>query len=118
MMTLDNISYETSNQADRLEKASNSAYSLGEILNDLDIVVNAINAILKQSLRDSADLLTAFYSKESNVSNLVFLSKQLAASFQEGNKILICGNGGSACDAMHFAEEFTGRFRKDRRALP
>ena len=31
---------------------------------------------------------------------------------------MIAGNGGSACDAIHFAEEFTGRFRKDRRALP
>jgi D-sedoheptulose 7-phosphate isomerase len=33
-------------------------------------------------------------------------------------KVLICGNGGSGCDAQHFAEEFTGRFRKDRKALP
>ncbi len=39
-------------------------------------------------------------------------------SFKEGGKVLICGNGGSGCDAQHFAEELTGRFRKDRRALP
>jgi len=32
--------------------------------------------------------------------------------------VLICGNGGSGCDAQHFAEEFSGRFRKDRKALP
>lgn len=39
-------------------------------------------------------------------------------AFQKRIPVLICGNGGSAADAMHFAEEFTGRFRKDRPALP
>lgn len=42
----------------------------------------------------------------------------LAACFTAGGKALACGNGGSACDALHFAEEFTGRFRQDRKALP
>jgi D-sedoheptulose 7-phosphate isomerase len=42
----------------------------------------------------------------------------LVAAFREGRKVLGCGNGGSACDAGHFAEELTGRFRKDRPALP
>lgn len=42
----------------------------------------------------------------------------LASCFKAGGKVLICGNGGSMCDAMHFAEELTGRFRKDRPALP
>lgn len=41
----------------------------------------------------------------------------LARCIAGGHKILICGNGGSACDAMHFAEEMTGRFREDRRPL-
>ena len=40
------------------------------------------------------------------------------ASFQQGGKIIACGNGGSHCDAMHFAEELTGRYRNDRKALP
>ena len=39
-------------------------------------------------------------------------------TFQNGHKIIVCGNGGSCCDAMHFAEEFTGRFNKNRPALP
>lgn len=50
-----------------------------------------------------------------------FIEKALTLvlkTFAEGGKVLICGNGGSACDAMHFAEELTGRFRKDRKALP
>ena len=42
----------------------------------------------------------------------------LANSFEDGNKIIIAGNGGSLCDACHFAEELTGQFRHHRRALP
>lgn len=42
----------------------------------------------------------------------------IADCFRAGGKLLIAGNGGSLCDAAHFAEEFTGRFRKNRRALP
>ncbi|HIG87058.1 MAG TPA: SIS domain-containing protein [Planctomycetes bacterium] len=41
-----------------------------------------------------------------------------AKTLQAGGLLMSCGNGGSMCDAMHFAEEFTGRFRGDRRALP
>lgn len=46
------------------------------------------------------------------------VSSRIAKCFQEGGKLLIAGNGGSLCDAMHFAEEFTGQFRKLRPALP
>ncbi len=42
----------------------------------------------------------------------------LASTFKSGSKVLVCGNGGSACDAAHFAEELTGRFKADRPALP
>lgn len=44
--------------------------------------------------------------------------KALADCFARGNKIILAGNGGSLCDAAHFAEELTGIFRKKRRALP
>ena len=37
---------------------------------------------------------------------------------QPGGKVISCGNGGSHCDAMHFAEELTGRYREDRKAIP
>lgn len=40
------------------------------------------------------------------------------ATLRRGGKLLACGNGGSMCDAMHFAEEWTGRFRSDRDPLP
>jgi len=46
------------------------------------------------------------------------VSKLLAETFEEGNKVIIAGNGGSLCDSMHFAEELTGYFRNARRALP
>jgi D-sedoheptulose 7-phosphate isomerase len=46
------------------------------------------------------------------------VSQEMARCFSEGGKLLIAGNGGSLCDAMHFAEELTGVFRSKRRALP
>jgi len=46
------------------------------------------------------------------------LAAQCAAAIAEGKKLLFCGNGGSACDAMHITGEFVGRFVHDRRALP
>lgn len=42
----------------------------------------------------------------------------IAEAFRSGNKLLICGNGGSLCDAMHFAEELSGLYREKRPALP
>jgi phosphoheptose isomerase len=42
----------------------------------------------------------------------------LVATFRRGNKLLICGNGGSAADAQHFAAEFTGRYERERPSLP
>lgn len=42
----------------------------------------------------------------------------ITIAFQNGNKVLFCGNGGSAADAQHLAAEFSGRFYKDRKALP
>lgn len=42
----------------------------------------------------------------------------IVAAFKTGNKVLFCGNGGSAADAQHLAAEFSGRFYKDREALP
>lgn len=74
--------------------------------------------ILKESFKTASQLLASFIENKDNLQKLVSLSNNLAQTFNHGNKILICGNGGSACDAMHFAEEFTGRFRGDRRPLP
>lgn len=63
-------------------------------------------------------LLQNFIEKEEKEKVTEKVATELAKIFTEGNKVLICGNGGSNCDALHFAEEFTGRFRKERRPLP
>jgi len=52
------------------------------------------------------------FEKISNAGNLI------VNSFKKGGKVISCGNGGSMCDAMHFAEELTGRYKGDRKALP
>lgn len=73
--------------------------------------------ILKQ-LHDANDVLQAFLSDKQAVSQIEKAISVLSSAFQSGNKVLSCGNGGSMCDAMHFAEELSGRFRNDRQALP
>jgi D-sedoheptulose 7-phosphate isomerase len=77
-----------------------------------------IRASLDRSIKEAHDALARFHSDPAQLAALAAISSSLATCFQSGNKVLACGNGGSACDAVHFAEEFTGRFRKHRRALP
>ncbi len=59
-----------------------------------------------------------FLKKEQSINFIYEAAKMIAATFNAGNKIVIAGNGGSLCDAMHFAEEFSGYFREKRKALP
>ena len=70
------------------------------------------------SYKTELELLKKFIEEEEERKETEKVAKKLADIFTKGNKVLICGNGGSNCDAMHFIEEFTGRFRKDRKALP
>lgn len=73
--------------------------------------------LIKASWKLTEDTFLKFDS-ESNFEVMSKIAEAIAVAFKDGNKVLIAGNGGSSCDAMHFAEEFTGRFRKDRRPLP
>ncbi len=73
---------------------------------------------LKQSYLDAQALLIQFCQDDANFSKTVEIAEAVAASFRAGNQLLTCGNGGSLCDAMHLAEELTGRYRKNRPALP
>lgn len=52
------------------------------------------------------------------VATIQQLTEQIVAAFNRGNKVLFCGNGGSAADAQHLAAEFSGRFYTDRNPLP
>lgn len=73
---------------------------------------------LIESYEKLAEILNNFMEEEKKNNTTEKVAKALSEIFLNGNKVLICGNGGSNCDALHFAEEFTGRFRKERRALP
>ncbi|MFA3799656.1 D-sedoheptulose 7-phosphate isomerase [Leptotrichia hongkongensis] len=78
--------------------------------------------MLKENIRNSYltafETVKVFVENEENIEKTEKIAQELALAYKNGKKSLIAGNGGSNCDAMHFAEEFTGRFRKDRRALP
>src|ERR1700751_4533628 len=63
-------------------------------------------------------LMKDLFESETTHTEIERIVDLLINSFQSRGKVLICGNGGSGCDAAHFAEEFTGRFRKDRRVGP
>jgi D-sedoheptulose 7-phosphate isomerase len=66
---------------------------------------------------DALACLQSFVADTSMVARTGQLADELARTFTRAGKVLICGNGGSLCDAAHFAEELTGRFRKDRPPL-
>ena len=76
------------------------------------------SAIIKEQFEEAADMLQRFMADEQSFSAIGQAGELMADAIRNGGKIFSCGNGGSMCDAMHFAEELTGRFRKDRKALP
>jgi len=71
----------------------------------------------KNSIEDGVRAIEALLS-ESALNFMQDAAQMIADSLSERGKLLIAGNGGSLCDAMHFAEELTGYFRKKRPALP
>ena len=70
------------------------------------------------SLRSARHALDTLIADSAAVAKIDSFASLLPERFTAGRKVLICGNGGSACDAMHFAEELTGRFKRDRKPLP
>jgi D-sedoheptulose 7-phosphate isomerase len=70
-----------------------------------------------QSLEDSLKTLTAFLQSDAHRNAIKKATDLMITSLKSGGKIITCGNGGSMCDSMHFSEELTGRYRKDRRPL-
>ncbi len=73
---------------------------------------------IRGELNQAVDVLTKFVSEDKNLALIQDAAILIADSFKQGGKILSCGNGGSHCDAMHFAEELTGRYRDNRPAYP
>ena len=79
--------------------------------------MNSQAAILA-SLRDARDALDALLADPQALASIEQAAALLIACFESGGRVYSCGNGGSMCDAMHFAEELTGRYQLDRPALP
>ena len=73
---------------------------------------------IRNELTQAIDVLTNFVSDNKNLEAIQQAAVLVADSFKQGGKVLSCGNGGSHCDAMHFAEELTGRFRDNRPSYP
>ncbi len=74
------------------------------------------NSILA-SIRAHEQAFKASFGPE-NLKVLDELAQRMIDVFKRGNKILLCGNGGSAADAQHIAAEFVGRFKRERKSLP
>ena len=74
--------------------------------------------IIKASLDEALNELETFMSDERNMRSIEEAADIMVTALREGHKIISCGNGGSLCDATHFAEELTGRYRHSRRPLP
>ena len=74
------------------------------------------NKDIKNHFEQAEEILDLF-STEQNMQKISDAIEILSASLSQGGKVISCGNGGSMCDAMHFAEELSGRFRNDRRGL-
>lgn len=73
---------------------------------------------LKSGLSEAHEILGLILQSEEFISSLNQAIALMVGTYHSEGSIYSCGNGGSMCDAMHFAEELTGRFRKDRKPLP
>ena len=82
-----------------------------------EVLLMYINTI-RDELNQAIDVLGNFVANDDNLKKIQQAAILIADSFKQGGKVLSCGNGGSHCDAMHFAEELTGRFRDNRPSYP
>lgn len=71
---------------------------------------------IKEQLLEASDVLTNFLNNENNLKAIQTAAELIAESLKNNGKVISAGNGGSHCDAMHFAEELTGRYRENRPA--
>lgn len=75
-------------------------------------------SLIEQELREASAVLDAFLKDGATLARISQAATVMATAVSEGGKIISCGNGGSHCDAMHFAEELTGKYREPRKAIP
>jgi D-sedoheptulose 7-phosphate isomerase len=74
------------------------------------------NTILSE-LREAEKTLNTFINNAGQIKKIEEAAQLIVSAAKSGKKVISCGNGGSHCDAMHFAEELTGRYREDRPAI-
>jgi D-sedoheptulose 7-phosphate isomerase len=74
--------------------------------------------IVRAAMTSAADALAKLRQDEDTLAAVAAAGEMLANAFLQGRSVYSCGNGGSMCDAMHFAEELSGKFRRERKALP
>lgn len=74
--------------------------------------------LILSQLQEAASVLQFFLNDTANIEAIENAATLISDSFKKGGKVISCGNGGSHCDAMHFAEELTGRYRDNRPAYP
>lgn len=75
------------------------------------------NDLIHSNFLEAQKALNDFISNDKNIKNISDAVELMTSALKNDGKIISCGNGGSMCDAMHFAEEMTGRFRDDRKPL-
>ncbi len=74
--------------------------------------------LITKDLAEAKNELERFLADPASIPSIEQAASVCAGAIRAGRKILSCGNGGSLCDATHFAEELTGRYRGSRRSLP
>jgi D-sedoheptulose 7-phosphate isomerase len=79
--------------------------------------MNEASSLIRSALQEAASGLDRLRQNDAALAAIEAAAGVLARAFKAGNQVYSCGNGGSMCDAMHFAEELTGRFRRNRRPL-
>lgn len=72
---------------------------------------------IRKNLLEAYQVLQNFLSDDDNIKNIALGGEEMVKALKAGKKIISCGNGGSMCDAMHFAEELTGRFKNNREPI-
>lgn len=77
-----------------------------------------LSNLISAELEEAKGVLEAFLSDPVQINKIENAAKLMADAIKSGSKIISAGNGGSHCDAMHFAEELSGRYRNNRKALP
>jgi D-sedoheptulose 7-phosphate isomerase len=80
-------------------------------------VTESLTDLIRAELTEARTVLDCFLADPANLQAIEQAARLMADSLRAGGKILTCGNGGSLCDAQHFAEELTGRYRQNRPAL-